>query len=131
VLASVAVVGLGASSSLAWASWWLPGARIGPALVLIVCLLPFSIAAATMLHGRRGRSAIGVWAFGAVSVVMTLGVAALVIPGLGFLVLILPLLPLVLAVTSAVALGLDRPWATGTAGAVFTGWLLAGILPLS
>jgi len=131
VLASAVVVGLGASSSLAWASWWLPGVRIGPALVLIACLLPFSIAAATMLHGRRGRAAIGVWAFGAVSVVMTLGVAALVIPGLGFLVLILPLLPLVLAVTSAVALGLDRPWATGTAGAVFTGWLLAGILPLS
>jgi hypothetical protein len=99
--------------------------------VLIVAMLPFCIAAATSLHGRRGASALGAWSMTSLAVVATLGAAAIVVPGLGFLVLILPLLPIILAATSVVAVGIDRPWATGTAGAVFIGWLLAMILPLA
>jgi dienelactone hydrolase len=131
LLATGALVTLGALSSLAWAPWWLPGVRVGTALLLMLCLLPFSIAAAAMLHGRRGWSALGGWLTTSVAVVVTLGAAAVVVPGLGFLLLVLPLLPLVLAATSTVAVGVDRPWATGIAGAVFIGWLLAMLFPLA
>jgi len=130
VLATLALVALGASIALAWAPWWLPDVRVRPAIVLILCLLPYSIAAATMLHGRRGRAAIGTWAGSSVAVLVTLGAAAVIVPGIGFLLLVLPLLPLILAATSVVAVGVDRPWATGTAGAVFFGWLLAMLFPL-
>jgi len=64
-------------------------------------------------------------------VLVTLGAAAIVVPGLGFLLLVLPLLPLILAATAVIAVGVDRPWATGTAGAVFVGWLLAMLFPLA
>jgi hypothetical protein len=37
----------------------------------------------------------------------------------------------VLAATTAVAVGLDRPWASGIASAVFIGWLLAMLFPLA
>jgi len=131
VLAAAALVTLGATSALAWAPWWLPGVRVGPAVLLTLCLLPFSIAAASALHGNHGRTASGIWVANSVAVVATLGVAAIVIPGLGFLLLILPLLPVMLAVTSVIAVGIDRPWATGTAGALFVGWLLASIFPLA
>ncbi len=131
VLATGAVVGLGASASLAWAPWWLPSVRVGPALLLMLAVLPFMVAAAAALHGRRGASASGTWAVTAASVVVTLGAAAVVVPGLGFLLLILPLLPVILAATSVIAVGIDRPWATGTAGAVFLGWLLAMLFPLA
>ena len=97
----------------------------------MLCLLPFSIASAAMLHGRRGWSAVGVWLMSAIAVLITLGAAAVVVPGLGFLVLVLPILPLVLAATSVVAVGVDRPWATGVAAAVFVGWLLAMLFPLA
>jgi hypothetical protein len=66
-----------------------------------------------------------------VSVLLTLGAAADVVPGLGFLILVLPLLPLILAATTTVAVGVDRPWATGPATAVFLGWLLAMLFPLA
>jgi hypothetical protein len=131
VLATGAVVALGASTTLAWAPWWLPSVRVAPALLMILCLLPYSVAAASMLHGRRGGHAFGIWAASSGAVLITLGAAAVVVPGLGFLLLILPLLPLVLAATSVVAIGVDRPWATGVAGAVFVGWLLAMLFPLA
>jgi len=131
LLATAALIGLGASSSLAWAPWWLSGVRVSTAALLMLCLLPFSVASAAMLHGRRGWSAVGGWLMIAIAVVVTLGAAAVVVPGLGFLLLVLPLLPLVLAATSVVAVGVDRPWATGTAAAVFVAWLLAMLFPLA
>jgi dienelactone hydrolase len=131
LLATAALIALGATSSLAWAPWWLPSVRHSTALILMVCLLPFCIASAAMLHGRRGWAAIGGWLSSSVAVLITLGAAAVVVPGLGFLVLVLPILPLVLAATSVVAVGVDRPWATGMAAAVFIGWLLAMLFPLA
>ncbi len=131
VLATGALVGLGASTVSAWSPWWLPGVRVVPALLLMLAVLPFSIAAAAMLHGRRGASALGAWAATATVVVVTLAGAAIVVPGLGFLLLVLPVLPLILATMSVVAVGIDRPWASGAAGAVFLGWLLATLFPLT
>jgi hypothetical protein len=131
VLSTAALIGLGASFATAWAPWWLPGVRVGPALLLMLAVFPFSLAAASTLHGRRGASALGGWAATATLVVIMLGGAAIVVPGLAFLVLVLPLLPVILATMSVVAVGVDRPWATGTAGAVFLGWLLAMLFPLA
>jgi hypothetical protein len=130
VLATSVLIGVGASASLAWAPWWLPDVRVVPALLLMLAVLPFSVAAAAMLHGRRGVSAVGTWLVTSAAVLVTLGAAASVVPGIGFLLLVLPLLPGILAAMSVVAVGIDRPWATGSAGAVFLGWLLAMLFPL-
>ncbi len=124
------LIGLGATTTLAWAPWWLGGERIVNAVLLAVLVLPFSVAAASSLHGRGGRSALLAWLLTAAAVVVTLGAAAVVIPSLGFLLLVIPLLPLVLAATTAAAVGVDRPWATGAANAVLLGWLLAMLFPL-
>jgi len=131
VLATALLIGLGATSTLAWAPWWLTGVRPLTAAVLAVLLLPFTVASAALLHGRRGRAAFAVWLATSLAVVLTLGAAAIVVPGLGFLILVLPLLPLVLAATTVAAVGVDRPWASGPAAAVFLGWLLAMLFPLS
>lgn len=122
---------LGASASLAWAPWWLSGVRVGAAAGLALMLLPFGLAIASSLHGRRGRGTLGVWSLTSLIVLATLGAAAVVVPGIGFLLLILPLLPLVLAATTALTVGVDRPWASGVATAVFIGWILAMLFPLA
>lgn len=131
LLATAVLVGIGGTSTLAWAPWWLGGTRATAAILLALLLLPYAIAAASLLHGRRGGSAVLVWLFLSVAVVTTLGAAAIVVPGLGFLVLVLPLVPVVLALTVAVSVGVDRPWATGPATAVFLGWLFAMLFPLA
>jgi dienelactone hydrolase len=131
LLAALMVVILGATTTLAWAPWWLTGRRPVAAVILSLLVLPAMVAFAALLQDRRARSAVGVWLFVSVAIVVALGAAAAVIPGLGFLMLVLPLLPLVLAATVATAVGVDRPWATGAAGAVLVGWLLAMLFPLA
>jgi pimeloyl-ACP methyl ester carboxylesterase len=131
ILAVAVLVGVGASTTLAWAPWWLGGVRVTAAVLLALMLLPYAVAMSSLLHGRRGRSAVTAWLVTSLAVVLTLGAAAVVVPGIGFLILVLPLLPLVLAATTAVAVGVDRPWATGPATAVFVGWLLAMLFPLA
>lgn len=131
VLATVLLVVLGGSAALAWAPWWLSGVRVGAAALLALMLLPFGLAAASALYGRHGRTVLGIWAATSTIVLVTLGAAAVVVPGIGFLLLVLPLLPLVLAATTATTVGVDRPWASGPASAVFIGWLLAMLFPLA
>lgn len=131
VLTALFLLAVGASTTLAWAPWWLTGVRVTAAVALTLLLLPYSVAAAGMLHGRRGLGTVGGWLGASAAVVVTLGAAAVVVPGIGFLFLVLPLLPLVLGVTVVAGAGVDRPWATGTASAAFVGWLLAMLFPLA
>jgi dienelactone hydrolase len=131
LLAVTALIGIGATSAIAWAPWWLTGIRPMAAAVLALLLLPFSVAMTSVLHGRRGGQAFVVWFITALVVLVTLGAAAVVVPGIGFLILVLPLLPFVLGLTTVIASGVDRPWASGPAVAVFLGWLLAMLFPLA
>ena len=131
LLATAVLVAVGASTTLAWSPWWIGGVRAGAAVALSLLLVPFMVAAACIVHGRRGPSVLVAWSLTSTAVVLTLGVAAVVVPGLGFLILILPLVPAVLGATTAAAVAVDRPWASGVAGAVFTGCLLASIFPLA
>jgi pimeloyl-ACP methyl ester carboxylesterase len=130
-LATGVAVLIGASAALAWLPWWAVGVRTGTAAILSIALLPFCLAFAAVLQGRGGLRAVGAWAATAASVVVTLAVAAAVVPGLAFLLLVLPLLPATLGLMTALAVGLDRPWASGLAGAVLIGWLLAVVFPLA
>jgi len=122
---------IGATASSAWLTWWLPSARVPLMVGLVLACLPFSLAATAAMQGRRGVAAFGTWSAISAAVVVTLGAAAFVVPGLGFVVLLLPLLPAVIGLMLALAVGLDRPWSAGITGAVLLGWLMAGLFPLA
>jgi dienelactone hydrolase len=131
LLATAMVVAVGASSSSAWLTWWLPSARVPLMVALTLACLPFALAASAAIQGRRGVAALGTWLATSAAVLVTLGAAAFVVPGLGFVVLLLPLLPAVIGLLLVLGVGLDRPWAAGGAGAVLLGWLMAGMFPLA
>lgn len=131
VLTGLVGVALGAAAALAWLPWWPTGVRAGLVPVLALACLPMTVGAATALQGRRGASAVGTWAVVAGLLTLGLGLAAVVVPGVGFLILLLPLVPAVLGLLLALAAPLDRPWAAGTGGAVLLGWLLAVLFPLA
>jgi hypothetical protein len=65
-----------------------------------------------------------------VVLLLTLGATSSVVPGLGFLALVLPVLPLVLGLTVLVTVPVQRPWAAGLATAGFLAWLLAVLFPI-
>ena len=131
VLTGAVGVALGAAASLAWLPWWPVGVRAALVPLLVLACLPVTIGAATAVQGRHGAAALGTWAVVAGALTLGLGLAAVVVPGVGFLVLLLPLVPAVVGLLLALAAPLDRPWAAGTGGAVVLGWLLAVLFPLA
>lgn len=131
LLAITTVFIVGASASASWLTWWLPPARVPLMVGLVLACLPFTLAATAAIQGRRGMAAVGTWMVTSAAVLVTLGAAAFVVPGLGFVVLLLPLLPALVGLMLALAVGLDRPWSAGSAGAVLFGWLMAGLFPLA
>lgn len=131
VLGALTLVTIGAVGTRAWLAWWPSGPRAVLLVPLVLAVGPFLLATLSVLQGRRGLRLAGGWLAIAVMTTSTLGAAAFTVPGLGFLVLILPLVPLVLALVVAVGAVLDRPWAGALAGSTFLGWLLAVLFPLA
>lgn len=131
VLTGAVGVGVGAAAALAWLPWWPVGTRAALVPLLALACLPVTVGAATALQGRRGAAAVGTWAVVAGLLTLGLGLAAVVVPGVGFLILLLPIVPAVVGLLLALAAPLDRPWAAGAGGAVLLGWLLAVLFPLA
>ncbi|MEI2643294.1 MAG: hypothetical protein V9G10_13475 [Candidatus Nanopelagicales bacterium] len=66
-----------------------------------------------------------------VVIVAGLLLTALFVPGLGFVALLLPVIPAVLAGMSLAGAAIDRPWSYAIGNALFFGWLLVAIFPLA
>jgi len=131
ILAASLLVMLGAVGERSWLAWWPTGPRTALVAPLALAVLPFLLAMMSVLQGNRGIRLLGGWASIAAMTLLTLGAAAFTVPGIGFLVLILPLLPLVLGLVVAVGGVTDRPWAAALSGSLFLGWLLAVLFPLA
>jgi hypothetical protein len=121
---------LGALAQFTWLQWFLIPARLllWPALAL--ACLPWKLAAGYAQHGRSFWRRAGWWLGQSVIVVGGIALTAMVVPGMGVLVLIAPALPLVLAVESIAGSAFDDPWAYGLGSALFFGWLIAALFPL-
>lgn len=122
--------GLGFLGNFVWLPWLLiPERLILWPLGFVLCLPWFvAVAQAVLPTSRLGRAA---WWLGySLILVFALYLAMRLNPELGFLILILPLFPLVLGVHSLAA-GPYR-WRASFAlgGALFVGWLIAAVFPL-
>jgi hypothetical protein len=132
--AAVLVVVLGAGLAPLGSRVWLPplagGVRGGWFALFAVLVLPWSVALATTLQGARGWRAIGWWTLLAVVTTAGFAGAALAVSSLGFLLLLLPLIPVLLTVAVVAWLPVQRPWSAGIATAVLLAWMLAILFPL-
>jgi dienelactone hydrolase len=126
----VLVAAFGLLASRVWLPWFPIPARSALIPLLAGLTLPWTLAFATTLQGRRAWRVVGWWA--AVSGVLVAGLigAALLVPALGFVVLLLPLLPALLALIVVAGAPLQRPWASAGGAAVFLGWTMAVMFPL-
>jgi len=132
--AAVLVVVLAAALAALGALVWLPalpgGTRAGWFALFAVLVLPWSVALTTTLQGRRGWRAVGWWTLLVVVTTGGFAAAAVAVPSLGFLLLLLPLIPVLLTVAVVAWLPVQRAWSGGIAVAVLLAWLLAILFPL-
>lgn len=120
---------VGMSAELVWLQWTLVGARVWRFLALSIACLPWFVALAACQQLDR-RPAWAWWLGTSLASVGGALLLATMVPGLGLLHLILPLLPLFFAITTITATRTNDPWAAGVGNALFFGWLLASAFPL-
>jgi dienelactone hydrolase len=128
-LLAVLVLAFGVVAARVWLPFVPPMSRALVAVPLALATLPWTLATATALQGRRGWRLAGRWLAVVATSLVTLGVATVVVPALGFLVLLLPLFPGLLALLALVTTPVPRPWAGALAGAAFLGWTMAVLFP--
>lgn len=124
-------LGVGLLADVVWYPWLLiwPRLRLWP--LAVVCLLPWYIAVAQLAGGSGLAVQLGRWLAHSLIVVGGLFLAMQLTPGIGFLMLILPALP-VLFLVHAIASAPHRGWwPFAISGALFTSWMLLAIFPLA
>jgi dienelactone hydrolase len=122
-------LGVGLLGQLVWLPWLLIPRRLVVWPLGVVLLLPWFLAAGeTVGRARLGR--IGWWLAHSVVVMGALLLAIRLSPELGFLILILPLFPVILGLHALAAAPYRRSWPFALSGALFVSWLLLAVFPL-
>jgi pimeloyl-ACP methyl ester carboxylesterase len=121
----------GAMAHSTWLPWWMLAPRLHRWPFLAAAVLPWLLAAglAQQASGWRGRAAW--WLVQSVTIVVGLLLMVLLAPGLFFVFLLLPLMPIVLALLGIGAGVVRRPWSGAIGNSLFFGWLLAAAFPLT
>jgi pimeloyl-ACP methyl ester carboxylesterase len=121
----------GAMAHLTWLPWWLGPERLLRWPLLAVACLPWNLAAGLVQQGAAPWSRF-YWWFGQSSlIIMGLIVTIAFTPALGFIMLTLPVIPVVLALMSVIGGAVDRPWAYAIGNALFFGWMITAVFPLA
>ena len=123
-------LGVGLLAEFVWYPWLLiwPRLRLWP--LAVVFLLPWFMAVGQVVGGSGLRSQLGRWLVQSIVLVAGLFLALRLTPDIGFLMLILPALP-VLFLIHALATASQRGWwPVALSGALFTSWILLAIFPL-
>jgi pimeloyl-ACP methyl ester carboxylesterase len=123
-------IAVGLLGQLVWLQWWLIPPRLVIWIVGVVMLLPVFLVLAEMLGdtGAFGRAAW--WLLYSLLLTGGLVLVMLLFPGMSFLGLIMPLLPVVLGIHALVAGAYHTRWSFALSGALFLSWVIAAVFPL-
>jgi dienelactone hydrolase len=135
VLLGVLVLAFGLLAPAVWLPWFPILGRAVFIPPLAAAIVPWTVMVTAGLRDRRGWAAVGWWAVTSAIMVIGIATAAVSVPGIGFVLLLLPLLPpllaLIVAVTTPWTRAVGTAWAPGLAAAVFLGWTMAVLFPLT
>jgi hypothetical protein len=130
VIFAVLWIGVGLLAQYVWLPWLMIPRRLllWPLGVLLV--LPWFLALGTLGADAGPAGKLGQWLVGSATLVGAMVLALRLSPDLGFLILILPLFPIILGIHALAAAPHRGPWPYALSGALFTGWLLLAVFPL-
>lgn len=124
-------VAFGAMAQVVWLPWLIIPERLARWPFLAAAALPWLLASALAQYGARPMERFGWWLLQSAVVVAGLGLTIALSPGLFFIVLLLPVFPIILGVLAVAGAALDRPWAVAIGSALFLGWILVAVFPLA
>ncbi|MCM1983505.1 hypothetical protein [Lyngbya confervoides] len=124
-------VAFGAFAQAVWLQWWLIPSRLVLWLPLAASCFPWFLATGLVQQAATGRQRFLWWLGQTGALIGGLLLTVVILPQLGFVFILLPLFPLILAILSLVNRSVNLAWAYGVGAALFWGWLLAAGFPLS
>jgi hypothetical protein len=123
-------LGVGLLGQLVWLPWFLIPRRLLLWPLGAALCLPWFLAAGQAAEGAGALGRLGWWLAHSLAVAGGAFLAVTLSPGLGFLVLILPLFPAILGFHAISAGPLAGRWSFALSGALFTSWLLLAVFPV-
>jgi pimeloyl-ACP methyl ester carboxylesterase len=123
-------IGVGALAQWVWLPWLLNSARLMLWIAIALACIPWFLASGLVQHRAKLKQRLGWWLGQSLVLVLGLVGTIVLLPSLGFLVIILPIFPLIFALFSWVAAKIASPWAYGLTCASLFSWLIAVPFPL-
>jgi pimeloyl-ACP methyl ester carboxylesterase len=123
-------LGVGLLGNFVWLPWLLIPARLWLWIPGAIIVLPWFLSVGETSKQANTIGQIGWWLVQVIAVMGGLYLALRVNPELGFLFLILPLVPIMLGLNMLVISAKHGSWAYAVPGAMFTSWLLLAVFPL-
>jgi pimeloyl-ACP methyl ester carboxylesterase len=113
-----------------WLPWLLIVRRLLLWPVAVLLLLPWFLVVGEGVQGARWPGKIGWWLVHSLVLCGSSYLGLRLSPDLGFIMLLLPLFPIMLALHGLTMAGQRESWAFGLSGAMFISWLLLAVFPL-
>jgi hypothetical protein len=123
-------LGVGLLGQLVWLPWLLVPRRLVLWPLGALLMLPWFLAAGEVSQGTGIAGRAGWWLAQSAILVAALTLALQISPEVGFLILILPLFPIILGLHTLAAAPSRGSWPFALSGALFVSWLLLAVFPL-
>ncbi|WNN91645.1 hypothetical protein [Gloeocapsopsis dulcis] len=131
ILFALLWVAFGAMAQVVWLQWWLIPTRLQLWLPLAAACLPWFLASGIAQQETKSKERFGWWFAQSAILIGGFLLTLNFLPQLGFMFLLLPLFPPLIAVLSLVVALVKEAWIAALASALFFGWILAAGFPLS
>jgi pimeloyl-ACP methyl ester carboxylesterase len=123
-------LGVGLLGNYVWLPWLLIPARFWLWIPGSIILLPWFLSYGEAAKLAKTSGQVGWWLVEVISVLGSLYLALMLNPELGFLMLILPIFPIMLGLNMLIISPKHGAWAYAIPGAMFTSWLVLSAFPL-
>jgi pimeloyl-ACP methyl ester carboxylesterase len=124
-------VAVGIMAQLVWLPWLLIPERLARWPFLALAVVPWLLGSGLLIEGQSAARRLLWWLVQSLILVAGLAAVAFTVPGLFFIALLIPIVPVILAIMMLAGSVIDRPWSFALGNALFFGWLLAAVFPLA
>ena len=131
VLFVVFWIAFGAMAQVVWLQWWLIPLRFRLWPLLSLACLPWFLASGIAQQGVGVVERVAWWLWQSLALVGGFILVYQLVPELGFIFLLLPLFPPLMAIFTFTAASLNQVWSYALGSALFFGWMIAAAFPLA
>jgi len=129
-LFSILWIAFGVMAQWVWLQWWLIPPRLILWPLLALACFPWFWAAGLVQQNASWQGRVFWWLGQSGILIVGLGITVSLLPQLGFLFILIPVFPIVMALFAIAAALVNESWGYALGSALFFGWMIAAVFPL-